>query len=418
MPRPIKTLLFSTLYPSSVRPVHGIFVETRLRELLKTGEVETKVVAPVPWFPFSGTPFREYGQFAATPCYEHRNGIDVYHPRYFLPPKVGMNIAPHTLARGALPTIKKLISDGFDFDLIDAHYYYPDGVAAGFIAKWLCKPFVVTARGSDLNLVADFRYPKQMIIETANKAVASIGVSAALTEQMAKLGAEKKKLKVFRNGVDLTLFHPADRETAKKELGWWKKITLISVGNLVENKGHDIAIKTLVHLPELRLAIIGAGPEEQSLRNLAARLGLDRRVEFAGRVPQTKLPDYYNAAEILLLASSREGWPNVLLEAMACGTPAIATKLGGIPEVIASEDAGLLVDERSVPAFVGAIKKLQARGHDRKVVRQYAEQFDWQATSKAQIELFSSIRLASLSRDEPASVSVIPAKESITKESP
>lgn len=418
MPKPIKTLLFSTLYPSSVRPNHGIFVETRLRELLRTGEVETKVVAPVPWFPFSGTPFGEYGQFAATPSYEHRNGIDIYHPRYFLPPKVGMNIAPHTLALGALPIIKKLMSDGFDFDLIDAHYYYPDGVAAGFIAKWLGKPFVVTARGSDLNLLADFRYPKQMIIETANKAVASIGVSAALAERMAKLGVEENKLKVFRNGVDLILFYPADQETAQKKLGWWKKTTLISVGNLVENKGHHIAIKALVHLPELHLAIIGTGPEEQSLRSLAVRLGLDQRVEFAGRVPQTKLPDYYSAAEMLLLASSREGWPNVLLEAMACGTPAVATRLGGIPEVIASEDAGLLVDERSVPAFVRAIRKLQARNHDRKAVRQYAEQFDWQATSKAQIELFSSIRLANTTRIKLASVPVIPTKESRAKESP
>ena len=106
-----------------------------LRELLKTGEVETKVVCARSLVSAFGERFGEYGKFAATPQFEQRNGMDVFHPRYFLPPKIGMNIAPYALARGALPTIRKLIREGFEFDLIDAHYYYPDGVAAGFIAR-------------------------------------------------------------------------------------------------------------------------------------------------------------------------------------------------------------------------------------------------------------------------------------------
>ena len=91
MAKKLRTLLFSTLFPSSVRPVHGIFVETRLRQLLATGAVETKVVAPVPWFPFASARFGEYAKFAATPQHEVRHGIEVHHPRYFLLPKVGMN---------------------------------------------------------------------------------------------------------------------------------------------------------------------------------------------------------------------------------------------------------------------------------------------------------------------------------------
>ena len=152
MSNKLKTLLFSTLYPSSVRPGHGIFVETRLRELLKSGKVETQVVAPVPWFPINHPIFGSYAKMAATPRLEERNGIRVHHPRYFLPPKVGQNIAPYVLAAGALPTIRRLMSDGFDFDVIDAHFYYPDGVAASIIAEKLGKPFVCTARGSDINL--------------------------------------------------------------------------------------------------------------------------------------------------------------------------------------------------------------------------------------------------------------------------
>lgn len=234
MPRPIKTLLFSTLFPSSVRPVHGIFVETRLRELLKTGEVETKVVAPVPYFPFSNERFGEFGKFAATPCFEHRNGLDVFHPRYFLPPKIGMNIAPHMMARGAFPTIQKLIHDGFDFDLIDAHYYYPDGVAASFIARWLGKPFVITARGSDLNLISNFSYPRKLILQASKTASASIGVSKALIERMTHLGMRTEKLVFLRNGIDLEKFRPEGRKDARRKLGLQDKPTLLSVGNLVE----------------------------------------------------------------------------------------------------------------------------------------------------------------------------------------
>ena len=196
----MNVLLFSSLYPSSVRPIHGIFVETRLRELVKTGQVQAKVVAPVPWFPLTAPRFGEYAQFAATPRFEHRNGLDVHHPRYLLLPKVGMNLAPYAMALGALGTIKRLQREGFDFDLIDAHYYYPDGVAAMLLAKWLGKPFTVTARGTDLNLIPQYPFPRKLILQTAAAAHASIGVCQALMDSLAALGADPAKLNTLRNG--------------------------------------------------------------------------------------------------------------------------------------------------------------------------------------------------------------------------
>lgn len=198
-----KVLLFSSLYPSSVRPIHGIFVETRLRELLKTGQVEAKVVAPVPWFPFKDQRFGEYAQFAATPRVEQRNGVEVHHPRYLLLPTVGMNLAPYAMAMGALPTIRRLQRQGFDFDLIYAHYYYPDGAAAALLARWIDKPFVVTARGTDLNLIPQYPFPRKLILETAAQARASIGVCQALMDTLGELGADRAKLHTLRNGVDL-----------------------------------------------------------------------------------------------------------------------------------------------------------------------------------------------------------------------
>ena len=116
MAAPIRTLLLSTLYPSSVRPGHGIFVETRLRELLKDGQVASKVIAPVPWFPSANPRFGDYATLARTPAREQHNGIDVLHPRFLVAPKVGMNLAPFALAATALRSAKKLLAEGFDFD--------------------------------------------------------------------------------------------------------------------------------------------------------------------------------------------------------------------------------------------------------------------------------------------------------------
>ena len=159
----VKVLTFSTLFPSSVRPGHGIFVETRLRELVQSGKVQSRVVAPVPWF-FSTHPrYGEYARMAETPSREIYNGIDVLHPRYFIPPKVGMNMAPLALAMGSMPAVKRLLTEGFDFDLIDAHYYYPDGVAAALLGRYFQKPFTVTARGSDLNLISQYALPRRMM---------------------------------------------------------------------------------------------------------------------------------------------------------------------------------------------------------------------------------------------------------------
>jgi len=361
--QPIRILLFSSLFPSAVRPIHGIFVETRLRELVKTGQVQAKVVAPVPWFPLKGERFGDYGLFAATPKYEQRNGLDVYHPRYFLPPKVGMNLAPHTMAMAALPLIKQLIQNGFDFDLIDAHYYYPDGVAAGIIARKLGKPFVVTARGTDLNLIPEYAYPRKLILQTAAAAGASIGVCQALMDSLQALGADPARLHTLRNGVDLQRFVPEPRAGARQKLGLPPDAKLLlSVGHLVERKGHHIAIAAMPLLPaDVRLLIAGGGPERAALERQAQTLGVASRVQFIGVVPQTDLKWWYSAADALALCSSREGWANVLLEAMACGTPVIATNIWGTPEVVSTPSAGVLMAERSGQALADAWATLFAQ---------------------------------------------------------
>ncbi|MDR3299076.1 MAG: glycosyltransferase family 4 protein [Candidatus Accumulibacter sp.] len=388
----MRTLLFSTLYPSSVRPIHGIFVETRLRELLKSGEIETRVVAPVPWFPFSGACFGKYGKFAATPRFECRNGVEVHHPRYLLPPRIGMHIAPYSLAKGALPVIRRLIHDGFDFDLIDAHYYYPDGVAAGLLAEWLSKPLVVTARGTDLNLIADYSRPKALILETAARASASIGVCKALMDRLAELGADPGKLHVLRNGVDLERFQPVDREEARRQLGLpMEQRILLSVGSLIEHKGHHIAIKAMARLRDSLLVIVGFGAELPRLKKLSEDLNVADRVRFVGQVPNEQLKTWYSAADVLVLCSSREGWANVLLESMACGTPVVASDIPGTREVVQSTAAGILVANRTADSLADGIEKLFCGLPTRTQVRAYAAGFDWTPTTRGQLEIFRAI---------------------------
>ncbi|MBS3935894.1 MAG: glycosyltransferase, partial [Sulfuritalea sp.] len=310
----IRTLLFSTLYPSSVRPGHGIFVETRLRHLLAGGEVETRVVAPVPWFPFRHGMFGEYARHAAVPRHEERNGIRVEHPRYLLLPKIGMNGAPASLARAGLGAARKLIAAGYDFDLIDAHYFYPDGVAATLIGKVLNKPVVITARGTDINLIPQYEKPRRMIRQAAADCAAMITVCAALKDAIVGLGGTAEKIAVLRNGVDLELFRPEDKPQARAAFGMNDKFALASVGHLIERKGHHLVIEALAQMPAAELYLAGGGEEEDRLRTLADRLGVAARVHFLGAIPQARLRTLYSAVDCLVLASSREGWANVLLE--------------------------------------------------------------------------------------------------------
>ncbi len=388
----IRSLLFSTLYPSVARPTHGLFVETRLRELHKLGAIETRVVAPVPWFPSRSPRFGDWARMAATPAYEVRSGMPIHHPRYLLPPAVGMNIAPLAIALGARATLARLIREGFDFDLIDAHYYYPDGVAAALLAHWFDKPFVVTARGSDLNLIADYPLPRRLIRWTAARAEASIGVCSALMDKLRGLGADPQRLHVIRNGVDLERFRPLPQAECRRQLGLPETGTLLlSVGHLVELKGHRLAIDALAQLPGVRLAIVGDGVLRRELEARAALPDVAGRVVFAGARPNTELARWYSAADALVLASSREGWANVLLESMACGTPVAATDVGGTAEVIKALVAGRLITERSGAGIAACVAALLAHKPPRHAVRRYAEGFGWEASSRAQLELFSQI---------------------------
>ena len=388
-------LTFSTLFPNGELPNHGIFVENRLRHLVANNEATSEVVAPVPFFPsagpmFSAPMFSAWAAFARVAGREIRYGLVVHHPRYPVIPRVGMTVAPALLYAAALPFLRRLLADGVRVDAIDAHYMYPDGVAAVWLGRRLGLPVVVTARGTDVNLIPRHAIPRRLIQGAIAGAAALVAVSGALKTALVELGAPPDKVTVLRNGVETAVFTPpADRLAARAALGLGRP-TLISVGHLIERKGHHLVIEALAALPDWELLIVGEGPERPRLTALIGRLGLTGRARLLGARPHAELPALYGAADALVLASSREGWANVLLEAMACGTPVVATNIWGNPEVVQTRDAGLIV-ERTAASIADGVRRLAADPPARAATRAYAERFSWDETTAGQLALFRQV---------------------------
>jgi glycosyltransferase involved in cell wall biosynthesis len=390
--RPIRLLTFSTLYPNAAQSHHGVFVENRLRHLVESGEATSTVIAPVPWFPSSNPVFGTWARQASAPRDENRHGLAVHHPRFVALPRLGLLTNPTMLYAAARTAIQRLVAKGLTFDAIDGHYLYPDGIAAVWLGRHFGKPVVLTARGSDTSLLPRYRYPRRMIQEAIRGSAGLIAVSAGLKEGLVELGAPADKVRVLRNGVDLSVFSPpSDRAAMRAALGLGSEPILLSVGLLIERKGHHFTIEAMRHLPGHRLLIIGEGPLRAELEGLAVRHGVADRVQFLGGRPHSELARYYGAADAMILASSREGWANVLLESMACGTPVVASPAWGSREAVAAPEAGIVIDHTSAQTIADGVRRLLAAGIDRKATRAYAERFGWEETTRGQIELFRQV---------------------------
>ncbi|WP_458095327.1 glycosyltransferase [Roseomonas sp. WA12] len=362
-----------------------MFVENRLRHLVASGGAESTVLAPVPWFP-GRLPAR-----GAIPAEEQRHGIDVHHPRFLAPPGLGMYTNPLSLLATARGVLRRMLRDGRGFDAIDAHYLYPDGVAAVRLGQEFGLPVIVTARGSDTSLLPQHAVPGRLIRGVIRRADALIAVSAGLAEGLFALGAPSGKVSVLRNGVDLHAFRPPiDRDATRAGLGL-NGPTLLSVGLLIERKGHHHTIEALRALPGHTLLIAGEGPEREALLALARRIGVADRVRLLGAQPHAQLSLLYGAADAMVLASSREGWANVLLESLACGTPVVTSPAWGSREAVAAPEAGIVLDEATPDAIAAGVRAVLSNPPSRTATRSYAERFGWDETTAGQLRLFRRV---------------------------
>lgn len=382
-PRP-SVVVLSTLFPHSGQPGAGLFIRERMFRVSRL--VRLCIVVPVPWFPFQGLIRRwKPGFRPPAPRYELREGIEVHYPRFLSVPGAFKWLDGFFMALGCLPRLLRLRRT-FRFNLIDAHFAYPEGYAASLLGRWLRVPVTVTLRGTEVPLARDPRR-RLRILRALGAAARIFAVSESLKRHAISLGAAGEKIVVVGNGVDTEKFHRVPRTRAREALHIAQDApVLVSVGALVERKGFHRVMECLPELrqrfPGLRYLVVGgASPEgdwSAELRRRASELGLEDCVQFLGALPPEALKEPLSAGDVFVLATRNEGWANVFLEAMACGLPVVATDVGGNAEVVAEPRLGMIVPFGHRQALAGAIAEALRREWDREWIAAYAARHGWE----------------------------------------
>ena len=371
-------LTFTNLFPSSVMPTHGIFVYERMRRVAASmPEVDWQVVAPVPHVPWflRNAAYRKWSQ---VPERETWGGVVVHHPRFRHWPGLSVRRQAAAVRDGTLQLVRELCTGRSA--VLDAHYVWPDGVAAADLAEELGIPFTVTARGTDVNVIGEDPVIQRRIAAIAPRAHRLWAVSRALADRFAHVaGLDAARVDVARNGVDTVRFRVGDKANARAALGLPQDARLLlGVGRLVSSKGFGAAVDALQRLPsDVQLVLVGEGPQRSELE---ARSG--GRVRFLGPLPPDKVAEACRACDVFVLPSEREGWPNVVTEALASGLPVVATRVGGVPEILgdpppADGSRGALVPYGDQAALVHALEQSLACRIDPQRIRAHAEQFGW-----------------------------------------
>lgn len=351
----MRVLSFSYCFPNRAAPTWGVFVQQRLAAVAAHERLE--MVSPVPSFPvvsrFRGWP---------GPLRDERQGLTVHRPRFFCVPGLLKSLDGRLYARGLARWLHEFQRE-YQADVFDAHFEWPDAVGVSLLARELGVPYAVTLRGWLYEAQGRPRILPQCIA-ALRQASAVIGVSEHLAETAIELGVSRDRVEVIPNGVDMNRFQPRDRMAARRALGLPEDGRLVvSVAHLGPRKGHREMIKALANLPpDVRLVIVGGDPaggrNERQVRELIRSCGLTQRVILAGRQSYEKVPIYFNAGDISVLASYREGCPNVVLESLASGTPVVATNVGNVPFLVQDGRNGRIVRPREVGPLTEAVGDL------------------------------------------------------------
>jgi teichuronic acid biosynthesis glycosyltransferase TuaC len=394
-----RILSITTVYPNSVEPGLGPFVKARLEHLAQYADI--KVIAPVPLIDYSR---RKIGLLhsRAKPL-AGTDSVEVLHPYWLYPPS-GTPLNIFFLCIRLLPLIFRL-RRSFDFNMIDAHFGYPEGAAAALLASIFRVPFMVTLRGSETMFAA---YParRKWIQRSLRKAAAVIAVSENLRQFAIAEGAAAERVRTIPNGVDTDVFFARDRRRLREERGLIADHkVIVSAGELIEAKGHHLVIQSVAKLvaadSSIRLLIVGktgrGGVDyESELRNLVGELGLESFVTFIGWVDKNGLADLFSVADVFCLASYTEGWPNVVHEALSCGAPVVVTAVGGARALVPDVQYGSVVPVKDVEALTAALAASLNKQWNRQAIAAWGQSRNWTHVAREVIAVVDEIRSSSL----------------------
>jgi teichuronic acid biosynthesis glycosyltransferase TuaC len=382
--RRLRLLSFTTLFPNPAEPGRGIFVRNRLAAV--AARADLTVIAPV-----------NAGRNPAVLRVPFRRrdaaGFEVLHPRFAVLPGILKEWDATFLYREVAPQIRGAIEPG-SVDLVDLHYAFPDGAAGAALARGLGVPFVLSVRGSDLEVIA--RDGRRGAIErTLRDAGAVIAVSRSLQRRALELGAVAERIYVVPNGVDVALFRPLDRNAARESLGLAPETPVVlAVARLEKVKGLDLLVAAMAALRARGSSavahVVGEGPERRALEAAIGSSGAGDAVHLEGtRDPET-LPTWYAAADLVCLLSHSEGCPNVILEALACGRPVVATAVGGVPDLIREGENGFLIWKRDPQLVADGIERCLAGRWDRDAIAAGARR-SWAVVADEQLGVYRRV---------------------------
>lgn len=344
----MRLLLISNVFPTPYRPAKGTFNAALVAGLREAGD-DVRVIAPVPWTDALRTPRGASPDTAAS------------YPLWFYPPKFAHASYHHWMRLTVIPAIKRTTAR-WRPEMVLGYWAHPDGSVALRAARMLGVPGVLLVGGSDVQLLIAEPARRAIILETLQQADRVLTVGAPLAARVAALGVSPERIGSFQRGVDSARFFPAPPAEARTRLGLpLDRHIVLWVGRMVPVKGLDVLADALPRVttsgaPPL-LVLIGDGEERAMLAQRLHAAGID--VRFVGTVAQPDLPDWYRAADLMVLPSRSEGVPNVLLEALACGTPFVASDVGAVAELL--EPASAIVPPGDAAALATAIShSLQA----------------------------------------------------------
>ena len=363
----MKILIITNLYKNRKEPGKAQFHTQQFKALSEMCDIE--IVSPIPYFQFSKN---------EVPLKDEVDGIKVFYPRYLVIPKIMRSLYWLFFYVGVINCVRK-IQEEFDFDVILSMWAYPDGVGSYFIGKNLKKLVVIGSLGSDINVYRKSFKRRNLIACAMKRCAKVIVVSSDLKNKIMAMGVDEQKITVLHNGIQEDVFKPMDKAQCRNELGLpLDKRIVLHVGNHVYVKGVDILIDAAKDLSdEYCVAMVGDGVLTETLKKIVKDGSYKAEVLFAGRKSHDEIPKWINAADVFCLSSRNEGQPNVVLEALACGVPVVASRVGGIPEIINSEYLGVLVGSENPNALFQGIIAAFEKQWDQDVICRRVEGYTW-----------------------------------------